>query len=476
MQHEHVGSYMVYLPMELHVHIRHKLITDPETTISQLRSLRLVCKLFDTLWSPMVMHNMTLFTGDPIHHVNRLFDIVRDKGTTAAFTTTLTLRNWEFLEFRWSFWKLRNPWHYLSLDTLRHFKETLYCVQARRYASLLPDKLQLPYLRCVRLFFPRSESNWATYHLTRMLTAFSQLTELELTIAVNVDMAYVAQCLRHLQGLRKLKLVILYVRRLGYLPQPEINRFSRFIADNHNITHLTLRPCTRNFNLSELFLDVPSNRPLILEHVSCNDNCQNFEGLLPHIQSLSSFEFQCDRSNTWCTTLSDAGIFPPTIKAYSLDPQITIYLMKHPGIVGLSIYEEGGTMSAIEGDQLCSILAQHSATLHYLKITSPNLTLMLRTLQNELNFKQCKNLREIVLNGRYGAFYSPLTRALWESDKSYHEKQIFPVLAHLNCSLTVVLKYVQVAIFDACVEFCGKSDDSFVCNLAGRLVLEPWAT
>lgn len=468
MQHEHVGPNIVYLPMELHMNIRHKLITDLETTISQLRSLRLVCKLFDTVWSPIVLVNMTLFTGYyPTHHVNRLFDIVRGKDTTAAFTTTLTLRNWEFLELSWSFWILRNPWHYLRLDTLRRFKE---CLRARRYASLLPDKLQLPHLRCVRLFFPRSESNWATYQLTRMLAAFPQLTELELTTAANVDMAHVAQCLKPLRGLRKLKLAILCVRRLKDFPHavPEINYFGRFIADNHNLTHLTFRSSfTHKFNLSELFLDVPSNRPLILEHFSCNDNCRNFEALLPHIQSISSFEFQCDRpaGNTWCTTLSDAGIFPPTMTAHFLDPQLTMYLTKHPAIVGLSLFGEGATISTIESDELCSILVQHSATLQYLKITSANLALMLRTLQNELNFKQCKNLREIAL-----------TRALWESDEPYHEKQVLPVLAHLDCSLTVVLQYVRVATFDACVEFCRKSDDTFVCNLAGRLVLEPLAT
>ena len=201
-----------------------------------------------------------------------------------------------------------------------------------------------------RIKTPLVAKKWAFYHSTRILFTLPQLTELELDIDSNADIEYVAWCLTPLNCLRGFKVYISPIERQPRnRAPPELSSFRSVIAHNPNLTHLhfQLNNCG-SLNLSDLLGDIPGDRPLRLDHVSLDRNCNNVEALLPHIRHLSSFEFHsCPSSyhysfpvNVWCPTFSRAKLFPPTIKVTYLDEEFLTYLQRHPGMVSLSVLND----------------------------------------------------------------------------------------------------------------------------------------
>jgi len=143
-----------------------------------------------------------------------------------------------------------------------------------------------------------------------MALSLPLLAELELYVCQTADMQYISRCLSGICNLNKLVLSVgpvpdLPIGHESHHSSQPIGCFGELISRNPNLSHLTLLSTTEGpCDLSTLFLRIPPERPLNLEHVSVGNNCTNLQALLPHIRSLQSFKF-CFRqwnavnSNGW---------------------------------------------------------------------------------------------------------------------------------------------------------------------------------
>ncbi|KIL65340.1 hypothetical protein M378DRAFT_24132 [Amanita muscaria Koide BX008] len=492
MKHNKPIANLVNLPMEIHFHIRNHLLRDPYTHTSQLRILRLVCQLFDIIWSPLVFNNILLFRRSQTHHdrVKYLRSLVRGKALSC---TTLTLQNWDCIDtdMDWFLWNMKFTWEIgaamedvglrlevpflilaspamwlgkFLLGPRKCFTKALDCIRSRFYASLLPHTAQFAHIRCVKMTVTEIQSRWAVYRSTRILSALPQLTELELNINPDVNWEHIAQCLNNVTSLRTFRLIIWpYKDRVLMNPRhSRISRLQSFIARNPYLTRLVLVSVLGcgYCDLSELFLDIPSNKPLKLDHISLQ-GCTNHQALIPHLQALSSFEFSGSSSVLFLADLMKAKIFPPTITVEYLDLGTSFlfeYLRSHPGIISLSFLRFAYCPRDYINDRLSSILVQHSKTLRSLKMPSVVLADALRVSSIEMSFLRCTNLREIVLIKDYPEETNADIR---------YEKQVFPIIARLDPLLTV--GFTDILDFRASIDYCRTSDNPLVRDLAGRL-------
>ncbi|KAM6501862.1 hypothetical protein JOM56_001839 [Amanita muscaria] len=499
-------SYLVNLPMEIHFQIRDHLLRDPYTHISQLRILRLVCQLFDIIWSPVVLSNILLFSRYQTHHdrAKYLRSLVHRKGNTLS-CATITLQNWDCLDtdidcFLWDMkdyiWQIEAPMLYgmvplvvpfrilaspamwlgkFLLGPRECFTKALDCIQSRFYASLLPRKAQFAHIRCVKMTVTRNQSRWTVYRSTRILSALPQLTELDLNIDLSVNLEHIAQCLKHVTSLRTFRLIMWPTDLLE--SKPRISCLRYFMARNPYLTCFALLPrhYGGRYDLSELFLDIPPDKPLKLDHISLNGDCTNYQALIPHVQALSSFEFSGfatnDNLRLFIADFTKAKIFPPTITVEYLNlctGVLFTYLIIHPGIINLSFLALPYPSDYIaDTDRLCSILVQHSKTLRSLKLPSSVLAGALRVSSIEMSLLRCANLREIVLR----RYHSEPMGWISNTPEIYvdigDEKQIFPIIAHLSPLLTVGL--TDILTFRVSIKYCRTSDNALVRDLAGRL-------
>lgn len=490
------------LPTELHLRIRNELLRDPDTTFSHLKPLRLVCRVFDHVWSPIIFASIILlFSDDPvsdegIEHLRQLTD---GDHSSYAFQT-VTLKNWHHLNTAgYHFYnRLKNLWIedrgraliYIPLIIIlflpvnlveylchpkkipRRFKTLSSFIRARYCANLLPRRLHLPNVCSVKLIAHSRESRWVIYRRARVLAMLPALTELELCLPRDADMAKISKCLNPLRNLRKFTLRILFT--VTYIAVnrvlSNIGNFSTIIARNPNLTHLVLRSTTNNApcDLSSLLRGVPADKPLMLEHVTIDGYCRNLDALLPHIQSLSSIDIQFMHfaMDPFYTTLERAGVFPSTITADALELDLFMYLNRHPGIVRLSIGHYGNYATLYRDNCLPKILERHSGTLQYLTVR----THMLRTSEGERALSACKQLRELVLTRKFERPHLLIMDCSYDSVDN--EIRILPTVARLNRSLTVVIRAHSISAFRDCIEYCKVSNNPLVCDLAGRIVYE----
>lgn len=337
--------------------------------------------------------------------------------------------------------------------------------RARYYSALLPQRVDFPNVRCVRLFFDYRQCDWAIYRSARILWSLQQLTELELAISDNTDMDYLAKRLTPLSGLNKLTL-------LRSTVTPSQNRcISILIARNANLTHFNYdwRPTGVLRSLSDLFSNVPTDKPLKLHHVSLNDRCTNFEALVPHVLPLTSFTYHSSQGNTWCAAFLRAKVFPARIKVESLDLRLVLHLRRYSGIISLSI--AAGTVpqgSSLQRSSLWRALRQHEGTLWQLCFNTKLLTFLLENVEDEMNFLQCtSNLHELILvnDEKLSQYQDP-------SDSIRNERQLFHIIIRLSHSLTVVIRAQEKGIFLLCLEFCRTSENPLIRSLVRRLVYE----
>jgi len=271
----------------------------------------------------------------------------------------------------------------------------------------------------------------------------------------------VARCLAPLHCLTKLELRIRPHKRVR---NPTIASFSLVIAHNPNLTHFTfVSDPIGFFDPAHLFCDVPSDKPLKLEHVFVDDKCINFESLLPHIQHLSSYQFpSCDQKG-WYTALSCAAIFPPTIKVWYLEPQVSTYLEHHPGIIALSVIRSCGTL------ELNNIMVKHAATLQYLTVTNHDLGHMF-VMHHWWNLLKCTALRKLVLVMSYARQWTQK----WGEVRTYRHpiEELLPAIARLDRSLTLVIKSNHFEWFESGIKYCRESRDPLIRDLTGRIEYE----
>ncbi|KAM6495341.1 hypothetical protein JOM56_009964 [Amanita muscaria] len=485
----HNPLWIVYLPLELHLRIRSLLLADPDTTLDQLRTLRLVCKSFDSIYAPVVFSHMVLFPSKLPYpaRVTYLRSLVHgfQNATSpqslrhfSSFCTTLTIKDWRFaatpIDRRSSlippyrdrrtilFGIRRKFWNrgltstgffaliilgaiiflvisvvHLTAEAAIYFsviiavflilwaisyrksfnmerirwriKSVIYVPQARHYIALLPKRLELPNVRCVRLFVHARESDWSIYRSTRLLLSLPQLTELELTFSSDIDLTYLTKCLAHLNNLHKLSLP----RTRGRISLPHTASLATaLIAQNEHLTHFEYNwTIDVPFDLSLLFRDVPNFKPLRLLHLALNRTCTNFEVLIPHIQSLTSFQFYYGK-NTWCNAFLRANVFPTTIKVECVDVELILFIREHPGIVNLSI---SNTSTRVEEIPLFNVLCRHVQSLHHLCLNTTLLADMISNVEFEMDFLRCTdNLRELILlNGETMSYFTRIPSATY---------------------------------------------------------------
>ncbi|KAM6495329.1 hypothetical protein JOM56_009952 [Amanita muscaria] len=464
-------------------------------SVSKGRSLRLVCKMFDDIWASEVMVELMLFPSELAqepHHslVKCLQSLVHRKSNTTTYKT-ITIKNWHILDTRMDrfasalrlFWNQRpiimmiitalivvflivpvvfnQIWIYFFIYTMificlilvafytvllvllihpkkipHNTRTVLNVYRARYYSALLPQRVDFPN---VRLFFGYCQCDWVIYRSARILWSLQQLTELELAISDNTDMDYLAK--------------------------------RTLIARNANSTHFNYdwRPTGVLRSLSDLFSNVPTDKPLKLHHVSLNDCCTNFEALVPHVLPLTSFTYHSSQGNTWCAAFLRAKVFPPMIKVESLDLRLVLYLRRYSGIISLSIAAATVPQgSSLQGSSLWRALMQHEGTLRQLCLNTKLLTFLLENVENEMNFLQCtSNLHELILmnDEKLSQYQDP-------SDSIRNERQLFHIIARLSHLLTVVIRAQEKGIFLLCLEFCRTSENPLIRSLVRRLVYE----
>src|ERR1700759_3974506 len=70
------------------------MLGDPNITFEDFKQLRLVCKMFDALWSPVVLSRLLLFPqSKPADIITHLDYLARNPGHTAK-VEALSLKNW----------------------------------------------------------------------------------------------------------------------------------------------------------------------------------------------------------------------------------------------------------------------------------------------------------------------------------------------------------------------------------------------
>ncbi|KAM6495334.1 hypothetical protein JOM56_009957 [Amanita muscaria] len=505
-------SYLMELPVELHLRIRDQLRKDPDITFGELRSLRLVCKTFDAVWSAVVNTNLVLFPGGPDNLVQLRY-LVDGKGKAySAVYKTLTIKNVRSVETEVNQWRTdvteyRNEGLFtmfrkvgtstialisnilifgitvlsglvpisllikLVIEAPRQLRNAYNAAQLRNYVTSLPRKLNLPNVRCARLLYNNTETDWTTDLSTKILVSLQQLTELELAISDATDVDCLVRCLEPLTGLQKLSLLP------SMVTSSQARSIGSLIARNKNLTHITCNWQTaQSFDLKELFCEVPATTPLKLEHVSFHGTCTNFEALLPHIQSLSSFDFHASERNTWCPALIRAKIFPPMIKVDCLDSELVLCIGAHPRIVNFTVSAYGVSVDAypdsIQYPSLFKALVQHTESLKYLFIHTEILPIMLQTPAERMSFLRCViNLQEMVLMHERSLAEYPDPDAVIQD-----EKRILPVIA-LGRSLTLVIRSKDKTIYTLCRQFCIASDDNpLLQDLAGRIEFEKYSS
>ena len=307
------------------------------------------------------------------------------------------------------------------------------------------------------------------------------------------NVPYISKCLSDIRALRKLVLYLgtEYPDRPRRCSQPE-SYFSQLIARNPDLTHLAVLIYASPIDLSKLLCDIPSDRPLKLEHVSIDDRSSNLESIVPHIPPLRSLEIRSRMGVytrcSWYSVLSRENMFPPTLtfKALPLNPQLVAYLNSHPGIVSLSVDHE--KYIAKWNSAISQVISQHAEKLEYLAVHGYALSVLLRNVQNELHLLRCSALREITLmiplgKQRFGindascSFIEiPFLACLFFFFFFWQKSRIFPVLARLGHSLTVAIRCDGTQKFKECVEYCRAAKNPLTRSLAGRIVYEKYTT
>lgn len=481
--------YFTSVPMELHLRIRNELLKDPDVTYNYLKCLRLVCKLFDLLWSPVVLVNLSLFPNNLIHGFNPEYLGQLVDGKNLHTFNTVTVKNWHYLNsgLHYFFKRLMKLWVadrktaliqippalvlaipvnlviFLGAPTkiTRRLQMFSTVLRARRYARTFPHKLQLPNVSCVRWNMHPHDSRWEVYWTTRFLTMVPNLTELVLRLSTDADMAYISRHLKNLHTLRKFTLQTYHpIPIMPRGPSSRLSFFSAVIARNPNLTHLALMlsPC----DFSEMLRDIPDNKPLRLEHITINCYCRKTDALLPHIQSLSSIETRLKHVeyDTIYNMLGRTLVFPTTILADSLGEELCMYLLRHPGVINLSIGHKSWPGSFREDYGLSKVVMRHSGTLQKLSARS----YLLLTLDAEVALLKCVHLRELVLI----RFHSRYHRVQGTIGVDESDRHVLNIAARLSRSLTVVIE--QLPAFWACVKYCRDSENPLLHDLAGRIV------
>ncbi|KAF8632365.1 hypothetical protein AX15_001901 [Amanita polypyramis BW_CC] len=330
-----------------------------------------------------------------------------------------------------------------------------------RYRLSHSPRLDIPNIRSVTWVADKEDPNWVTSLTVKLLLGFSQLTDLFLMVDEEQDLSFLWNCLSKLHSLRKLWIEIRYWP--GKLLRPrssQINELGKVIGGNSHLTHLGLvQGYGAGGNLSKVFSYVPSEPPLVLEHLGISDTFLDPSAIVPHIRSLTSFSLNSCWSSRFLMVLLAEKIFPPVIRTSRVDDHLIDFLSCHPRITSLSLHS---VYDEFAGRAILEIMARHARTLKYFSTSPLSFCRCLERDENVFSLLQCTNLEQVVLCYDYYigtdvSVSSGLATAL-------------SIISRLSDSLTLAI--TEVMAFKACVKHCRQSWNPLVRNLAGRIVYE----
>ncbi|KAF8625133.1 hypothetical protein AX17_006912 [Amanita inopinata Kibby_2008] len=240
------------IPTELHLHIQKEvtsfcaaqLLGDPDTTMADYKPLRLVCRLYDVIWSPIVLRHILVFrknhnvlddlTSDP--RFQQLLDLLH-KPERLCYTETITIDSWLWMEsdgFKFFFpvfetfllfppfgviLALMNmtvtiPYRLIQFALKPTFaadllNRALSRFRAKSHLAQLSEQPNFPNVRCVRWVTDETKKRSMVTRMLKIFMSLPNLTELELTITQNDDCDSVATHLAQLHNLRKLSLCVI---------------------------------------------------------------------------------------------------------------------------------------------------------------------------------------------------------------------------------------------------------------------------
>ncbi|KIL65315.1 hypothetical protein M378DRAFT_24115 [Amanita muscaria Koide BX008] len=325
--------------------------------------------------------------------------------------------------------------------------------------------LDMPNIRRVEWLAEKDDPNWTTSRTVKLLLEFPQLTELSLVIDKEQDFGYFSKSLSKLHNLRKLSL---NVRR--WYPEsfrPQIDEFGPVIAGNPMLTHLELfQSCCSRVSLSRMFEQVPSNRPLALEHLGISEIVRDTDAILPHLGSLKSIHVRSCCSSTIFMLMLQKRIFPPVVKTERADSQFIDYISSHPTITSLSVHS---LYDDTAGTMILETMARNGETLEYFSTCASSLGRCLNKVRNELLLLQCTHLRQLVLRYDNILFYSGTEINISSTFLAPQELGL-TVIARMQQSLTLVI--TDMVGFKACLKMCQNSSNPLLRDLSGRIVFE----
>ncbi|KAM6495309.1 hypothetical protein JOM56_009932 [Amanita muscaria] len=486
------NTFLTNLPVELQECIIVQFARDPDTTFDQLKDLRLVSQTFDVLCSRKCMSCIRLFRrGDNLlANLRQLHGLLpsKHKSHHIDYPKTLIIENWRwvygnkhFLSFR----EMRNSGQWVpgiilnsTLFPFIYFLEFLFTPQVlpvRVFNSVVRFKarrrlshtntLDMPNIRRVEWTAGGGDPNWTTSRTVKLLLEFPQLTELSLVIDEEQDIGYFSRSLSKLHNLQKLRLKkVQYWPGKSYIPQSlPMDEFRAVIAGNPMLTHLELfQSCCPKASLSRMFEQVPSNRPLALEHLGISDNFRDTDAILPHLGSLKSIYIRSCWSSTIFMLMHQERIFPPAVKTIHADNRFIDYISFHPAITALSVHNYYNDTA---GTMILETMARHGETLEYFSTCASSLGRCLNKVRNELLLLQCTHLRQLVLRYDNILFYSGT-----EINISSTFELGLTVIARMQRSLTLVI--TDMVGFKACLKMCQNSSNPLLRDLSWRIVFE----
>ncbi|KAF8637266.1 hypothetical protein AX17_002946 [Amanita inopinata Kibby_2008] len=477
------------LPLDLQLCIRSELLQDPETTFEDFRTLRLVCKAFDALYAPIVLSAIQLFKNATLSSgLMQIHDLMVGSDSLEHSAKTITIAGWRWIYGSPSFISVRQmrmpgwllPGICLNVTVLpicyvlrcvfradeipRRFINMINRARARRCVSRLPDKVKFPNVRCVKWRIAYAERDWIVSRTLQLLLAFPQLTELELVLPVYHNVRNLADCLTALRNLRKLTIETTFDSKLRSPSPQNINGFQKLIACNPFLTHLILvQPGIGGQGcLFELMGDVPSYRPLALQHLGLSDNFSNPFAILPHLTCLTSLDVRSTRWGTDFWQLLDAAkIYPSEIKTDCIDGQLITYLKHHPNLVTLSA---DCPYKKVIGYLLLQALAQHPHTLQNFSSDSRSLCRCLQFVEDETLFMKFTGLRQLGLLLR-----SDIAFVDSPSELSFEFVHMLRIIARFGNLQTLAIN--NKPIFDACIARCRDLQNPLLRTLCNRIAL-----
>ncbi|KAF8622981.1 hypothetical protein AX15_006579 [Amanita polypyramis BW_CC] len=485
------------LPAELILHIGYKLLQDPETTLKDIRELRLVCKSINRVFAPVALSKIHVFCEDLFYrdhspyslsaNSEQLCCLVNGSGYV-SYARTLVLHPWDPMSRKYktyTYYKraakrmlrefaahMRHP-----RDVCR-FSEFVVRLKARNHIKRINEiSFDLPNVRCVRW------SIWTgTHHNSerslrinlRLLETLPSLTELDIslfntTCHFNADLLTAA--VANIRSLQKLTVYIGY--KLIHFDEDKpcskcFTWIKHLIAHNPDLTYLNLH-CSGETRTPacDLFEDVPVDRPLKLRHLRiCHDCFPITPKALLYLRSLTSLDLAFPLTSAideiW-QILMDEKIYVSSLRVNAVTYNTFRYLDVLDNLTRFAIHLS--IPPYVERERamfLFLALAAHADTLEYLSLDPYDWGLWHNDLDTQLSILRLTRLKELTLVARIDRYHEP-AQIVQELNEMMH------IVSRTEAPLTIVIEG-QLAVFKDTVRRCREDDSREVQLLSQRIV------